>query len=315
VQGSGSAPDIEKVAFGLSKGQVSDLIPTSYGFEIIRVDDKTLARARSFDEMRAEIEPIVAAQKNQKLAEQLAQTVENQAKSGSLEKAASSNGLHAEESNFITRNESLPGAGTSPQLADAIFSAKVNAAPVSVPLPRGVVLAQVTEVKPPATPSFEQVKDRLAVELKQQKAQALLSQKTQELADKAHASHNLREAAKAVGATVKTSDLVAPDGQVPDIGQVASAAPQVFEMKPGDISQAINLGQKGAVIALVEKQAPTDAEFDAIKDQVKASLLDRKRSEAEEVFVASLRDRLEKAGRVIVDKKKLEALGGAAANQ
>ena len=311
VQGSGSAPEIEKVAFGLSKGQSSDLIPTSYGFEIIRVDDRISAHARSFDEVRPEIEPIVAAQKNQKLAEQLAHNVEAQAKSGGLEKAASSNGLQVQESGFISRNDALPGVGAAPQFADTIFSAKVNAAPVAVPLPRGVAVVQVTEVKPPATPSFEQVKERLAVELKQQKAQALLSQKTQELADKAHASHNLREAAKAVGATVKTSDLIASDGQVPDLGQVSSTAPQVFDMKPGDISQALNLGQKGVVVALVEKQAPTDADFAAIKDRVKASLLDRKRSEAEEVFVASLRERMEKEGRIIVDKKKVDALGGS----
>jgi peptidyl-prolyl cis-trans isomerase D len=204
----------------------------------------------------------------------------------------------------------LPGTGPSPQLADAAFSAKVNAAPVAVPLTRGIAIVQVTEVKPAATPTFEQVKDRLAVQLKQQKAQAMLAQKTQELADKAHASHNLREAAKAVGATVKTSDLVAPDGQVPDLGQISSSAPQLFDMKLGDISQAINLGQKGAVVAIVEKQEPSEAEYDAIKNQVKASLLDRKRSEAEEVFIASLRDRLEKEGRIIIDKKKVEALGG-----
>jgi len=317
VQGSGSAPEIEKVAFGLSKGQSSDLIPTSYGFEIIRVDDKISAHARSLDEVRAEIEPIVAAQKNQKLAEQLAHTVEAQAKSGGLEKAASGNGLQVQESGFITRNDALPGVGAAPQFADTLFSAKPNAAPVAVPLPRGVAVAQVTEIKPPATPSFDQVKERLAVELKQQKAQSLLAQKTQELADKAHTSHNLREAAKAVGATVKTSDLIASDGQVPDLGQVSSSAPQVFDMKPGDISQALNIGQKGVVVALLERQAPTDEEFNAIKDRVKASLLDRKRSEAEEVFVASLREHMEKEGRIIVDKKKVDALGGVggASNQ
>jgi peptidyl-prolyl cis-trans isomerase D len=165
VQGSGSAPEIEKVAFGLAKGQSSDLIPTSYGFEIIRVDDKTSAHARSFDEVRPEIEPIVAAQKNQKVAEQLAHNVESQAKSGGLEKAASSNGLQVQESGYITRNDALPGVGASPQFADTIFSAKTNAAPVAIPLPRGVAVVQVTEVKPPATPSFEQVKDRLAVDL------------------------------------------------------------------------------------------------------------------------------------------------------
>jgi hypothetical protein len=46
-----------------------------------------------------------------------------------------------------------------------------------------------------------------------------------------------------------------------------------------------------------------------VKDRVKESLLERKRSEAEEVFISSLRDRLEKEGRIIVDKKKIAALG------
>ena len=310
VQGSGSAPEIEKIAFGLTKGQSSDLIQTSYGFEIIRVDDRVAAHARSLEEVHSEIEPIVAAQNDQRIAGQLAQTVESQAKTNGLQKAAASNGLQAQESAYITRNESLPGIGASPQFAEAVFGMKASAAATSIPLARGYAVAQVTDVKPPSTPAFDQVKDRIATQLKQQKAQALLAQKTQELSDKARASHNLREAAKAMGATVKTSDLVAPDGQVPDLGQLASSAPQVFDMKPGDISQAISLGQKGAVIALIEKQEPTDAEFGAAKDRIKASLLERKRSEAEEVFIASLRESLEKNGRIVVDKKKLEALGG-----
>ena len=63
-------------------------------------------------------------------------------------------------------------------------------------------------------------------------------------------------------------------------------------------------------LTLTEKVAPTDAEFDALKDQVRESLLQRKRSEAEEIFLVSLRDRLQKEGRVIVDKKKIESIAG-----
>jgi peptidyl-prolyl cis-trans isomerase D len=309
VQGSGSAPEIEKVAFGLTKGQTSDLIPTSYGFEIIRVDDKVAAHSRSLEEVRSAIEPVVDAQKNAKIAEQLAHTVESQAKSGSLEKAAASNGLQMQDSGYFARTQPPPQLGAGAQkFADAVFAMKANAAPESVPLTSGFVIAQVTDVKPPSTPSFEQIKDRLATEFKQQKAHALLTQKLQELSDKARASHNLREAAKAIGATVKTSELIAPDGQVPDLGKVSSSAPQVFEMKSGDISQPINLGEKGAVVALLEKAAPSDTEFAVIKDQIKAALLERKRSEAEEIFISSLRDRLQKEGRIIIDQKKIQAL-------
>jgi peptidyl-prolyl cis-trans isomerase D len=237
--------------------------------------------------------------------------VESQAKSNGLDKAAAANGLTVQEPDFFARSESLPGIGASPQFAEAVFGLNLNAPPLSIPLARAFAITQVTAVKPPATPPFEEVKDRITGELKQQKAQAMLAQKTQELSDKAHASHNLGEAAKAVGAAVKTSDLVAPDGQVPDLGQISSSVPQLFDMKPGEISQPINLGQKGVVVALTEKQEPTDAEFDAAKDQIKAQLLQRKRSEAEEVFISSLRDRLEKEGRIVIDKKKIEALSGA----
>ncbi|MDR3765391.1 MAG: peptidyl-prolyl cis-trans isomerase [Acidobacteriota bacterium] len=310
VLGSGTAPDIEKVAFNLTKGQVSDVIPTSYGFEIIKVDDRTAAHQRSFEEMRPEIEPVVSAQANQHTAEQLARKLENQAKTDGLEKAAAAAGLKVEDSGYITHQDALPGIGPNAQVSDAVFAAKANSPASSVGLPRGAALTQVTEVKPPATPTFDQVKDRLAVELKSQKAQQVLQSKANELAEKAHASHNLREAAKAVGATVKTSDLVAPDGQVPDIGQVASTAPQVFDLKPGDISQAINLGEKAVVVSLLDKQTPSDAEFASIKDQIRASLLDRKRSEAEMVFLSSLRARMEKEHKIVIDKKKLDALAG-----
>ena len=185
VQGSGTAPEIEKVAFGLAKGQISDLIPTSYGFEIIRVDDKIAAHARSLEEVRSEIEPIVAAQKDQKLAEQLAHTVESQAKSerpgqGRREQRSAGAGerfLHAQRS--AARHRLLAAVRRRGLRHEGQRSSS------AIPLARGFAVAQVTEVKPPATPSFEQVKDRIASELKQQKAQALLAQKTQELSDKA----------------------------------------------------------------------------------------------------------------------------------
>ena len=108
---------------------------------------------------------------------------------------------------------------------------------------------------------------------------------------------------------MKTSELVAPDGQVPDLGQVASSAPQVFEMKPGDISQAINLGrQKGAVVALLEKVAADRRRIRRHQGPDQGSAAGAQASEAEEIFVASLRDRMEKAGHIIIDKKKVQAL-------
>src|SRR5713101_5549979 len=85
---------------------------------------------------------------------------------------------------------------------------------------------------PPATPSFEEVRSRVENEFKNERTTTLLSQKTQELSDRAKAEHDLKKAAKELGATVKTSDLVLPDGQVPDIGSMSGDASVAFSMKP-----------------------------------------------------------------------------------
>jgi len=55
-----------------------------------------------------------------------------------------------------------------------------------------------------------------------------LHQKTQELSDRAKADHDLKKSGQGTGCDGETSDLVAPDGQVPDIGSMSSASAIFF---------------------------------------------------------------------------------------
>ncbi len=91
----------------------------------------------------------------------------------------------------------------------------------------------------------------------------MLAQKTQELADKARSTAQSARGRQGRGRHGEDQRPVTPDGQVPDLGQVASSAPQVFEMKPGEISQPVTWGRRARWWQLLEKRSPTDAEFDA----------------------------------------------------
>ena len=99
--------------------------------------------------------------------------------------------------------------------------------------------------------------------------------------------------------TVKTSELVLPDGQVPDIGAMSGGANVVFAMKPGEISGPVNLGGSGAVLAVIEKQDPTEADFAAKKDQVRDGLIQTRENELFGMFVNNLRQQMEKAGKMM----------------
>jgi peptidyl-prolyl cis-trans isomerase D len=145
-------------------------------------------------------------------------------------------------------------------------------------------------------------------QFKNERANILLSQKVQELSDRAKAEHDLKKAAKELGATVKTSDFVLPDGQVPDIGSMTGQASVAFNMKPGDISGPINSGTNGIVISVLEVQSPPDTDFTAKRDQIRDTLLQGKQQELFGLFVANLRDQMEKAGKIKINQEELKTL-------
>ncbi len=135
-------------------------------------------------------------------------------------------------------------------------------------------------------------------------------QKTQELANKAKSLNDLAKAAKEVGATVKTSDLVGETGQVPDFGEVGQVAPQLFDLKPGDISGPINAGRTGVVVKILDKQEPTAAEIAKNLDQTKDQILNQRRGEAFSVFLSNLMEDYKKHNRIQILKQKEPAIPG-----
>ena len=189
----------------------------------------------------------------------------------------------------------------------AVFNEADKAPPDVVQVPQGYVVFQLLAVRPPATPTFEEIRSRVESEFKSERAGFLLQQKTQELSDRAKAEHDLKKAAKDLGATVKTSDLVAPDGQVPDIGSMAGAS-AIFSLKPGQISGPITAGGNGVVAQLLEKQAPTDQEFAEKKDGIRQSLLEGKQNDLFGLFVSNLRKDMEKSKRLKVNQEEMKNL-------
>ncbi|MFZ0481320.1 MAG: peptidyl-prolyl cis-trans isomerase [Terriglobales bacterium] len=303
-----TVPEFEKAAFSLPKGQTSDLIKSSYGFHIIQVEDKQDAHLKSLAEVKGEIQDKVRQQKSARATEAVANALVSAARTGSFDQAASAKGQSAVTTEFIGKNDTLPGLQPSPQLMDAVFSAAPNAPPDVVQVPQGYVVFQLLAIHPPATPSFEEIRSRVETEFKNQRATMLLQQKTQELADRAKADHDLKKVAKDMGAAVKTSDLVAPDGQVPDIGSLAGAPSVIFAMKPGEISGPISAGANGVVAQLLETQAPTDQEFAEKKEQIGQTLLDAKQNELFQLFVANLRKDMEKSKRIKVNQDEMKRL-------
>ena len=303
-----TVPEFETKAFSLPKGGTSDLVQSSYGFHIIHVDDKQEAHLKTLAEVKDQIEPLLKQQKVARAAEAEASSLASQARSGGLDKAAAAKGLQVINTDFVSRNDTLPGIGNAPQLMDAVFSQAEKSPPAQAQLPQGAAIFEVTAIQPPSTPSFEGIRSRVESEFKNERTTALLSQKTQELSDRAKAGHDLKKAAKELGATVKTSDFVLPDGQVPDIGSMGGPAAAAFSMKPGDISGPISAANSGIVFSVADKQEPSQQEFDAKKDEIRDGLLQNKQSELFGLFVGNIREQMEKSKKIQINQQEKEKL-------
>jgi peptidyl-prolyl cis-trans isomerase D len=220
------------------------------------------------------------------------------------DKAAAAKGLNVINTDFVSRTDSLPGIGSSPQFMSAVFGQAEKSPPDQVQTAQGYAVFQVVAIKPPATPSFEEIRSRVEDEFRNERVAALLTQKTQELADRAKAEHDLKKAAKEASAAIKTSDFVLPDGQVPDIGSMSGGASVAFSLKAGEISGPISNGTTGVVLSIQDRQEPTAQDFEAKKDQVRDALIQNKQQEMFGLFLTNLRTQMEKSGKIQINAER-----------
>jgi peptidyl-prolyl cis-trans isomerase D len=156
----------EDAVFSMKKGEIADVVETDFGFHIIQLTDIKAPTAKTFEEMRPQIEADLKQQEAQKLfsatAEKFSNLVYEQA--DSLQPAADELKLSIQTFKGLTRN-SGPDVGVlgNTKLIDAIFNEatrqnKHNTEAVDIGSNR-LVSARVTQYLPARTRPLAEVKD------------------------------------------------------------------------------------------------------------------------------------------------------------
>ncbi|HEY1501316.1 MAG TPA: peptidyl-prolyl cis-trans isomerase [Acidobacteriaceae bacterium] len=296
--------EFDQTAFSQQPGQISGLVRTRFGYHIIQTEEKQDAHTKSLDEVKSSIVDTLTKQVEAQAEQSLVNQLASEAQKSSLAQAAAAHHVPVVTSDFVATGATLPGMSDSSKLLTAAFAAKPGS-PVQVATTgdNSFAVFQLIDVNPAHTPTFEEYKSHVLDDFRDQQVTSLLARKTNELADRAHAEHDLAKAAKEVGATIKTSDLVGRDQQVPDIGSLAQSAPALFDLNIGQISNAINNGTTGVVAKIDDKQQPTADDSAKNFDSTRDGLLNQRREQMYGVFANDLVSSYEKASRILVNRK------------
>jgi peptidyl-prolyl cis-trans isomerase D len=306
-----TVPEFEKTAFGLDKGQISDLVKTQYGFHMIKVLDKETARTKTFDEVKDSLRaPMVLQQADQQAAQaadQLAKAI-RQSNKVSLDDLAKQYQLTVSQTRPISVTDPILELGNSKEVKDAIFRLRQNELSLPIRTDRGYVVLSVQQITPAHQGSLEEVREQVVNDLKQEEAGKLAKTKAEELAKRVKAGEKFEAAAKALGLEAKTSDLISRNDSISGAASGKQLG-EAFQMKPGDVGAPMSLGNTWMVYRVETKEEANPNDFEKQKKSLTEQLLQTKRSVAYEAFKTALDNRLKQEGKVKLNTDKMAGFG------
>ena len=285
--------EFDAAAFTMQPGQISDLVKSQFGYHIIKVTDKKAGSVRALAEMQQQLTDQLSYERAQAQATDLAAKLEKEiSKPADLDKVAKTQGLTVQESGFFARDEPIMGLGPSPEAAARAFDMKIGDVSRSLRASRGVTFIATTAKQDPYVPKIEEVKDRVRDDVLKVKARDLAKQKAAELAAKLKGAPDFDKAVKAAGAEAKTTELIARDAPIPDLGAAPAIDDAAFKMTPGSVSDPIAVDTGAAVIKLVEKQEVTPADYTLAKDKFREEILADRRNRFFGAYMVKAKQRM-----------------------
>ncbi len=300
-------PEFDQVVFSMESGQISDLVKSQYGYHIIKLVDKKPATTKTLDEVKAQITDQLMWDRARAKATQLADAMEKQIrKPADLDKVAAENGLKVQESGYVTREEPIMAIGASPEVSGEIFGLQDGQVSGALQTQRGYAFVTVAGKQAPHVPKLEEVRDKVRDDVIRQKAFEIAQQKAAQVIAEGKGG-DLQKAAKAAGLEAKTTEMIARDQPIPDIGISPQVDAAAFALPVGAISQPIKTDNALVVVRVTDKKQPTPAEYAADREKTRDDLVNERRNR----FFSAYMLKAKQAMNITVNREALQrVLGG-----
>jgi peptidyl-prolyl cis-trans isomerase D len=292
--------NFEDAVFTLKLNEISNVVPTEYGFHIIQVLEKQPAHLQTLDEVKP---AIIATLKNQNVFDRM-QELADKARA-ELAKSPQNAAQIATQLNlqYMVVPAYRPGSpvaqlGSDPQLLAAVQSMK--AGEVSQVLQSGnkLLVAVVTGIHPPHPAQLAEVEDQVRQQYLQGEASRMVAEKAAKAAELLkHNGGDMQAAAKAVGGEVKNTDFFTNSGAAEGIGSAAILA-SYFNQPVGTVFGPIPATNQTIAGKVADRQDADMSKFAQERDGIIEQLKGKEKADRLTLLEDSILTDLIKRGKV-----------------
>ena len=286
------APEFEAAAFRLqSKNDISDIVKTKDGYEIIQLIERKAASEKPLDSVRNEIVKTIKARKALVgLKSELEKVLyESKKDKNALNEFVKKNSLKAEQTGLLVKQDAV-GAKLENVLAEKAFTAGKKANVQGYfPHEKSQILYQLLVVELSLIPKFDDVEKEIVQDYYQDSAKkdmraALKKAQLELLSNKASTD----TIAKDMGLKLINTDMVGKYGEIKDLKSGRDLLQRAFILE--DKSEVLRLkqGLDSYLVKLIDTQKVEDGDIKTVRDELLKDEKTELNNQYLESFIASL---------------------------